>query len=206
MSIKSVLEYIEKTFHFINSISSRGKELWFYKRSLTQPKKLLILMSKINPSSSCYLKFINTSTFGKFYQWKLNFSYLILKTTYQGLSKYWSLPLLFLLHSYSLLFWSKSFLHFYFTSFLTLVIFAMFAKPVNNTQKKESNLWNEQNCVFLFLWQRQSFKKGCLETRKGKCKDLRMSVFDIYKLLSDFLHSFFFIFISLLLKVYRILQ
>lgn len=42
------------------------------------------------------------------------------------------LPLLFLLHSYSVLFWSNGFLHFY---FLNLVIFSMFAKPVNNKTK-----------------------------------------------------------------------
>lgn len=51
----------------------------------------------------------------------------------------WSLPLLLLLHSYSLLLWSNGFLHF---CFLNLVIFSMFAKPVNNEtkQNKKSNL------------------------------------------------------------------
>lgn len=66
MSIKSVIECIEKTFLIITPVSSIGKELWVYKRCLMQPKKLLIPMSKINPALSCYLKYINISTFGNF--------------------------------------------------------------------------------------------------------------------------------------------
>lgn len=154
-------------------------------------------MSKINPCFSCYLKFINISTFGKFHQRKLNFSYLILKTTYQGLSKYWSLPLLFLLHSYSLLFWSKSFLHFYFTSFLTLVIFAMFAKPVNNTQKK--NLTCEMNkTVFSFSYDKDSpsrraaWKSGKESAKTSECQFLIFTgCFQIF-CIGVFLYYFYF--------------